>query len=92
MYEVQGHKSEAGFPDVPTFQSSPKHHRPQEREEQNLHKLPEMLVYLGVHASTLHHSVLMTPYEVETQRLHRRSYLPFTGAASEQGSQDLSPR
>ena len=52
MYEVQGHKSEAGFPDVLTFQSSPKHHRPQEREEQNLRKLPEMLVYLGVHAST----------------------------------------
>ena len=33
-----------------------------------------------------------TLYEMETQRLHRRSYLPFTGAVNEQGSQDLSPR
>lgn len=43
LYKGQCHNSEGGFPDVLSFQKSPKYHSPQEREEQNLFPLPEFL-------------------------------------------------
>lgn len=43
LYKGQWHKFEGGFPDVLSFQKSPKCHSPQEREEQTLSKLSEFL-------------------------------------------------